>query len=83
MRSGIAWLATSILGKSTLICVVSQDLIQKGIKANEMVNSVALLADGKGGGKTNIAQAGVKSPEKLQGALSAAADIFREKIQIN
>ena len=78
MSSGIAWLATTISGKSTLLCVVTDDLIKRGFKAGELVNAVALLADGRGGGKPNMAQAGIKSPEKLPEALAAAPEFILE-----
>jgi alanyl-tRNA synthetase len=81
MTSGVAWLAATMSGKSTLLCVVTDDLIKRGLKAGELVNSVALLADGRGGGKPNMAQAGIKAPEKLDEALSSAADLVREKLK--
>ena len=80
MPSGIAWLATSMSGKSTLLCVVTDDLILRGFKAGELVNAVALLADGRGGGKPNMAQAGIKAPEKLAEALATAPVLVREKL---
>ena len=80
ISSGIAWLAATMDEKSTLLCVVSDDLIERGIKAGDMVNEVAQLADGRGGGKPNMAQAGIKAPEKLAAALAATADIVREKL---
>ena len=80
ISSGIAWLAATMDEKSTLLCVVSDDLIQRGIKAGDMVNEVAKLADGRGGGKPNMAQAGIKAPEKLSSALAAATEIVREKL---
>ncbi len=80
ISSGIAWLATKIGEKNTLICVVSDDLIKRGIKAGDMVNEVAILADGRGGGKPNMAQAGIKDPKKISGALAAATNIVREKL---
>jgi len=78
--SGVAWLAATVDEKSTLLCVVSDDLIQRGFKAGELVNAVAELAEGRGGGKPNMAQAGIKAPEKLAGALATAPDIVREKL---
>ena len=80
MTSGVAWLAATMSGKSTLLCVVTDDLIKRGLKAGELVNTVALLADGRGGGKPNMAQAGIKAPEKLAEALASAADLVREKL---
>ena len=78
--SGIAWLFTTIDEKSTLLCVVSDDLIERGIKAGDMVNEVAKLADGRGGGQPKIAQAAIKSPEKIPNALAAATEIVRKKL---
>ena len=66
--------------KCTLLCVVSDDLIKRGFKAGEMVNAVAQLAEGRGGGKPNMAQAGIKAPEKLADALAKAPDIVRKKL---
>ncbi len=77
---GIAWLAATMDGKSTLLCVVSDDLIERGIKAGDMVNEVAMLANGRGGGKPSMAQAGIKDPEKLSFALEATTEIIREKL---
>ena len=86
LPSGLAWLAATMSGNSdgnekcTLLCVVSEDLIKRGFNAGEMVNSVAHLAEGRGGGKPNIAQAGIKAPEKLADALAKAPDIVRNKL---
>ena len=80
MGSGVAWLAATMSGKSTLLCVVTDDLVKRGLKAGELVNAVALLADGRGGGKPDMAQAGIKAPEKLAEALVSAADLVREKL---
>ena len=86
LPSGVAWLATTTSGssddneKSTLLCVVSDDLIKRGFKAGEMVNAVAQLAEGRGGGKPNMAQAGIKAPEKLADALAKAQDIVRKNL---
>ena len=82
LESGIAWLAADLDGKGSLICVVTDDLVGKGVKANELVNSVAALADGRGGGKPDLAQAGVKALDKLPDALAAAPDIAREQLAV-
>ncbi len=80
MTSGVAWLAATISGKSTMLCVVTDDLINKGFKAGELVNEVAKIAGGKGGGKPNMAQAGVKNKEKINEAFAVAPDFVRKKL---
>ena len=80
LESGIAWLAADLDGKGSLVCVVTDDLVGKGLQANKLVNSVAALANGRGGGKADFAQAGVKALNKLPDALAAAPDIAREQL---
>ena len=55
-------------------------MIIKGFNAGELVNEVAQIAGGKGGGKPSIAQAGVKNPEKINEAFAAAPNFVREKL---
>lgn len=59
-----------------LISRVSDDLIQKGIKANEIIKVLAPIIEGGGGGKANSAQAGGKAPEKIEMALAKARELF-------
>ena len=80
MNSGVAWLASTISGKSTMLCIVTNDLVHRGFKAGELVNEVAKLAGGKGGGKHEMAQAGLKNPEKINEAFAYAVKFIRKKI---
>ena len=78
---GIALLGADLDGKTTLLCVVADSILNRGAKAAEIVNRVAALADGRGGGKPHLAQAGIKSPEKLPHALAQAADQIENYLQ--
>jgi alanyl-tRNA synthetase len=78
---GIALLGADLDGKTTLWCVVADSILNRGAKAAEIVNRVAALADGRGGGKPHLAQAGIKSPEKLPHALAQAADQIENYLQ--
>ena len=78
---GIALLGAELDGKTTLLCVVADSILNRGAKAAEIVNRVAALADGRGGGKPHLAQAGIKSPEKLPHALAQAADQIENYLQ--
>ncbi len=70
MQSGVAVLGGEINGKAALLAIVSKDL-SKRIKAGELVNKVAAMVGGKGGGRPDMAQAGGSMPDKLQEAISA------------
>lgn len=81
LNPGLAVLAANFGGKLTFLCVVSDALVQKKIKAGEVINLVAALADGRGGGKPHMAQAGAKSPEKLPEALQQAPALIENYLQ--
>jgi alanyl-tRNA synthetase len=55
-------------------------LIEKGLKAGDIVKQIAPIVDGRGGGKPHLAQAGGKRPEKIDDALKSAALIIKEKL---
>ncbi len=59
-------------GKVTLIVAFTPDLVQRGLKAGELVKVIAPIVGGGGGGPPTMAQAGGKHPEKLPEALEAA-----------
>ncbi len=77
MGSGVAVLAGEINSKAALLAIVSKDLTKR-IKAGDLVNKVAAVVGGKGGGRPDMAQAGGSMPDKLNEAISAVADHVRE-----
>uniref|UniRef100_A0A8V0ZLN3 Alanine--tRNA ligase n=1 Tax=Gallus gallus TaxID=9031 RepID=A0A8V0ZLN3_CHICK len=64
-------------GRITCLCQVPQETVQKGLKANQWVQEVSALMDGKGGGKDGSAQATGKNVGCLQEALRLATDFAR------
>jgi len=77
VKSGIFMLASKGALDASLILCVTDDLVLRGIKANELMKEIALLMGGSGGGKPNLAQAGSKQPEKLDEALAKAREIVK------
>jgi len=66
--------------KVTLLSGVTDDLIQKGLKAGDIVKEIAPLIGGAGGGRPQMAQAGGKKPENIQQALDRAVDFIKQKL---
>ncbi len=66
-------------GKATLLAGVTDDLVKKGLSAGDIVKEIAPIVDGGGGGRPQMAQAGGKSPEKINDALAKAAELIKEK----
>ncbi len=65
--------------KVTLIAGVTADLTAK-VKAGELVNFVAQQVGGKGGGRSDMAQAGGTEPAKLPAALASVGDWVKARI---
>jgi alanyl-tRNA synthetase len=59
-----------------LVTKVSREAQSKGAHAGNLIKEIATRAGGGGGGKPDMAQAGVKDASKLQGALESLADII-------
>lgn len=77
MPSGVIVLAASAPpDKCQIIVRVSDDLVKKGIKANEIVKALAPIIEGSGGGKPNGAQAGGKAIHKIAEALAKARTLL-------
>jgi alanyl-tRNA synthetase len=77
LGSGVAVLASTEGDKPMLVAVVTDDLIQRGVRADAVVREVAAVVGGKGGGKPHMAQAGVGDPSRLQEALAGVPDLVR------
>lgn len=67
-------------GKLTFYSGVSNDLVPKGIKAKDIVNKVAEVTGGRGGGKDNFAQAGGKDINKIEEALKIGKEIITGRV---
>ncbi len=67
-------------GKATLLIGCTDDLIGKGLKAGDLVKAIAPIIDGGGGGRPQMAQAGGNNPEKINDALTKAAELIKEHL---
>ncbi|WP_136807995.1 alanine--tRNA ligase [Desulfosediminicola flagellatus] len=74
LDSGVAVIGGVIKGKVALLAIVSKDLTGK-IKAGAVVNEVAQIVGGKGGGRPDMAQAGGPMVDKLTYAISQVPDL--------
>lgn len=80
VHSGIIVLGAKNNGKANFIAMVTKDLVQKGLKAGDIVKVGAKVAGGGGGGRPDMAQAGGKNPEKIQDALEAVKSYVEETL---
>jgi alanyl-tRNA synthetase len=73
LGSGVIVLGSVAGGKVNLVAAVAKDLTKK-VHAGKLVGELARLADGGGGGRPDLAQAGGKDPAALDGALASVPD---------
>ena len=59
-------------GKVGLVVTVAPALVERGVRAGELIKLAAPIVGGGGGGRDTMAQAGGKDPAKLGEALEAA-----------
>lgn len=70
--SDVLVLGTGSGQKANLIVAVTDDQVKNGIKAGDLIKSIAGNIKGGGGGRPNMAQAGGKDPAGLDSAMEAA-----------
>ena len=67
--------------KATLLAVCGKDAVAKGIKAGDIIKSIAPIIGGKGGGKPDSAMGGGSDLLKVDDALAAVDDYVASKVQ--
>jgi alanyl-tRNA synthetase len=75
LRSGIILLGSRADGKAMLLCLVTKDLTDR-YHAGKIIQSIAPLVGGKGGGRPDMAQAGGPKSELLEQALEKLPDLL-------
>ncbi|HNW27219.1 MAG TPA: alanine--tRNA ligase [Spirochaetota bacterium] len=64
--------------KALLLFAATNNAVKKGIDCGKIIKEAATLVGGGGGGRKDMAQAGGKSPEGLEGAITKAVSMARE-----
>ncbi len=72
-KGGAAVLATG----TTVIAVLTEDLVKKGLKAGDLIIAIG----GKGGGRPNMAQGSLPDAAKAGDALNRVGKVIEEKLK--
>jgi alanyl-tRNA synthetase len=79
--SGVAVLASvGEAGRPVVIAAITQDLVERGLRAGDLVGYVAGFLGGGGGGRPTLAQAGGKDASRLDEALASVSGWVGEKL---
>ena len=75
----VALMASVNEGKITFLAVCGKEAVAKGVKAGDIIKTIAPICGGKGGGKPDSAMGGGSDLLKLDDALAALDDFVNEK----
>jgi alanyl-tRNA synthetase len=76
----VALLASVSDGKITLLAVCGKEAVARGVRAGDIIKSIAPIVGGKGGGKPDSAMGGGTDVLKLDDALAALDDFVADKL---
>jgi alanyl-tRNA synthetase len=79
--TGVVVLASSHGGKVSFVAMASKDALARGIHCGNIVKEAAKAADGGGGGRPDMAQAGGKDVSKIDEALRLAAEAAKAQVK--
>ncbi|MYA69036.1 hypothetical protein F4Y19_02870, partial [Candidatus Poribacteria bacterium] len=75
-------LAAVTVNEVAVVLGVTSDLVKnRGLQAGKIIAELTQLADGRGGGRPELAQGGGKNPSKVNAAIDAAGDIVKKQLQ--
>ncbi|MDD7403400.1 MAG: alanine--tRNA ligase [Butyribacter sp.] len=78
---GVVVLASAHEGKVTLLAMATEEAIQKGAHAGNLIKEIASLVGGGGGGRPNMAQAGGKNADGIPAALEKVQNVVEMQIK--
>ncbi|MFN2303009.1 MAG: DHHA1 domain-containing protein, partial [Anaerolineales bacterium] len=78
--TSVAVLGSEKDGKPIFIAAVTEDLVKRGLHAGKLIQQVAQVVGGGGGGRPTLAQAGGKDPSTLSDALDQVDVYLREHL---
>lgn len=80
LKTGVVVLGTPINDKVSLVVMVTSDLTDR-IKADDLIQKIAPLVKGGGGGKSELAEAGGKDAGNLENALEHAYKVVEKLLK--
>lgn len=76
LKNGVVVVGTVEGDRCGLLATVSEEAVKTGISARELIQQLAPIVGGSGGGKERLAQAGGTKPESLDQALSKVKSLL-------
>jgi alanyl-tRNA synthetase len=81
LQSGVVVLGSVVGDAPSLIAMVTKDVVERGVKAGDIVREIATEIDGRGGGRPELAEAGGKNAAGLAQALGRVRDTIQNTLR--
>jgi alanyl-tRNA synthetase len=78
LGSVVIVLGAVIDDKPSFVAAVTTDIVERGLKAGDLIKRVARVVGGGGGGRPTLAQAGGRDPERLDEALALVSSVVAD-----
>ncbi len=80
LQSGVIVLGARIDDRPSLLAMVTPDVVKKGVKAGDIIRTIAEKVEGRGGGRPELAEAGGKNPDGIPAALEQAREVVETTV---
>jgi alanyl-tRNA synthetase len=81
VKSGIFLFGSQLGEKALFACGLTGDLVKQGLHAGKIIDTVAKVAGGGGGGRPDLAQAGASDVAKIDQALEKGKEYIKESLK--
>ncbi|CAN5824115.1 alanine--tRNA ligase [soil metagenome] len=79
LRSGVIVLGGQISDQAALIAMVTPDQVERGVHAGKIIQSIAPIIGGRGGGRPEMAQGGGSDVDRIDEALAAVDGVIEQQ----
>ena len=80
LECGVVVLASNTDGKISFVAMATKSAVEKGIHSGNIIKEITPIADGRGGGKPDMAQGGGKDASKIDNALAFVDEVIRKQL---
>ena len=80
LGSAFITLGAEVDGRPLLLAAATADVVERGLRADEIVREAAAVIGGGGGGRPQLAQAGGRDASRLDAALDVARAAAKERL---
>jgi alanyl-tRNA synthetase len=80
LGSGVIVLGSIINEQPALVAMVTKDLVSRGLHAGKLVQEIAPVVGGRGGGRPDVAQGGGTDVTRLDQALAAVQEAVKRQV---